>query len=100
MKNWSDMENIRLKRTKQKLVFLYCIIHQNVLCKSVLNINHVIDVLTEIVKSTESQTVCCNSDSFLTEQFQLCHCWNFIFLSRENPSIDMLRRCLCLYLHM
>lgn len=96
MKNWSDMENVRLKRTK--LIML--ITHQNVLCKSVLNINHMVDVLTEIVKSTESHTVCWTSDSFLTEQFQLCQCWNFIFLSRENSSTDMLRRCLWLYLHM
>lgn len=28
----------------QKLVFLHCIIHQHVLCKSVLKTNHVIDV--------------------------------------------------------
>ena len=33
----------------QKLVFLHCIIHQHVLCKSVLKINHVTDVVTKIV---------------------------------------------------
>ena len=33
----------------QKLVLLHCIIHQHVLCKSVLKINHVIDVVTKIV---------------------------------------------------
>ena len=33
----------------QKLVFLHCIIHQHVLCKSVLKINHVVDVVTKIV---------------------------------------------------
>ncbi|XP_072436522.1 general transcription factor II-I repeat domain-containing protein 2A-like [Chiloscyllium punctatum] len=33
----------------QKLVFLHCIIHQEVLCKSVLKINHVVDVVTKIV---------------------------------------------------
>ena len=33
----------------QKLVFLHCIIHQHVLCKSVLKINQVIDVVTKIV---------------------------------------------------
>ncbi|KAF0024904.1 hypothetical protein F2P81_021785 [Scophthalmus maximus] len=32
-----------------KLVFLHCIIHQNVLCKSVLKLNHVIDVITKTV---------------------------------------------------
>ena len=30
-----------------KLVFLHCIIHQNVLCKSVLKQNHVTDVVTK-----------------------------------------------------
>ena len=35
--------------SEQKLVFLHCIIHQNVLCKSVLKLNHVIDVITKTV---------------------------------------------------
>lgn len=34
---------------EQKLVFLHCIIHQEVLCKSVLKMNHIVDVVTEIV---------------------------------------------------
>ncbi|XP_072403927.1 general transcription factor II-I repeat domain-containing protein 2B-like [Chiloscyllium punctatum] len=34
---------------EQKLVFLHCIIHQEELCKSVLKINHVVDVVTKIV---------------------------------------------------
>ncbi|XP_077091357.1 general transcription factor II-I repeat domain-containing protein 2B-like [Siphateles boraxobius] len=34
---------------EQKLKFLHCIIHQEVLCKSVVKINHVIDVDTKIV---------------------------------------------------
>ncbi|XP_070405899.1 general transcription factor II-I repeat domain-containing protein 2B-like [Nothobranchius furzeri] len=33
----------------QKLVFLHCIKHQHVLCKSVLKINHVTDVVTKII---------------------------------------------------
>ncbi|XP_036066918.1 general transcription factor II-I repeat domain-containing protein 2B-like [Oryzias melastigma] len=33
----------------QKLVFLHCIVHQHVLCKSVLKINHVVDVVSKIV---------------------------------------------------
>lgn len=32
----------------QTFVFLHCIIHQHVLCKSVLKINHVIDVVSKI----------------------------------------------------
>lgn len=42
-----------------KLVFLYCTLHQGLLCKPVL-MNHVTDVVTKIVhqgKSIESQTV-------------------------------------------
>ncbi|XP_076022136.1 general transcription factor II-I repeat domain-containing protein 2B-like [Genypterus blacodes] len=35
--------------TDQKFVFFHCIIHQHVLCKSVLKIKHVIDVVTKIV---------------------------------------------------
>ncbi|KAK2828937.1 hypothetical protein Q5P01_019971 [Channa striata] len=34
---------------EQKLVFLHCIIHQHVLCKSVLKMTHVIDVVNKIV---------------------------------------------------
>lgn len=33
----------------QKKIFLHCIIHQHVLCKSVLKINHVIDVVAKTV---------------------------------------------------
>ncbi|XP_069584553.1 general transcription factor II-I repeat domain-containing protein 2B-like [Ranitomeya imitator] len=34
---------------EQKLIFLHCIIHQEVLCKSVLQISHVVDVVTKTV---------------------------------------------------
>ena len=34
---------------EQKLIFLHCIIHQEVLCKSVLKINHVTDVVAKVV---------------------------------------------------
>lgn len=33
----------------QKLTFLHCIIHQEVLCKTVLKINHVVDAVTKTV---------------------------------------------------
>lgn len=33
-------------KPEQKLTFLHCIIHQEVLCKSVLKMNHVVDVVT------------------------------------------------------
>ncbi|XP_068507798.1 general transcription factor II-I repeat domain-containing protein 2B-like [Syngnathus scovelli] len=35
--------------TDQELIFLHCIIHEHMLCKSVLKMNHVIDVVTNIV---------------------------------------------------
>lgn len=34
---------------EQKLTFLHCIIHQEVLCKSVLKMNHAVDVVTKTV---------------------------------------------------
>ncbi|KAM4043630.1 general transcription factor II-I repeat domain-containing protein 2B-like [Anomaloglossus baeobatrachus] len=34
---------------EQKLIFLHCIIHQEALCKSVLKISHVVDVVTKTV---------------------------------------------------
>ncbi|KAM4555660.1 general transcription factor II-I repeat domain-containing protein 2A-like [Odontesthes bonariensis] len=34
---------------EQKLTFLHCIIHQEVLCKTVLKMNHVVDVVTKVV---------------------------------------------------
>ena len=33
----------------QKLTFLHCIIHQEVLCKTVLKMKHVVDVVTKTV---------------------------------------------------
>lgn len=46
--------------TEQKLLFLHCIIHQHVLCRSVLRIIHVVDVVTKIVNfiRARSQTIC------------------------------------------
>ena len=40
------------RNQKQKLVFLHCITHQEVLCKSVLRISNVTDVLIKIVISS------------------------------------------------
>ena len=33
----------------RKLIFLYCIIHQEVLCKNVLDMRHVVDPVVKIV---------------------------------------------------
>ncbi|XP_042337051.1 general transcription factor II-I repeat domain-containing protein 2B-like, partial [Plectropomus leopardus] len=48
----------------QKLVFLHCIIHQHVLCKSVLKMNHVIDVVTKIVNFIRARAL--NHRQFVT----------------------------------
>ena len=40
-----------------KLVFLHCILHQHVLCKSVLKIDSVIDVVTKIVNFSRAQAL-------------------------------------------
>lgn len=39
----------------KKLLFVTCIIHQEVLCKLVLKINHVLDVVTKAVNSTRPE---------------------------------------------
>lgn len=39
---------------EQKFVFLDCMIHQEALCKSVLKMNHVVDVVTKKKKLTSS----------------------------------------------
>ena len=36
--------------TEHKLVFMHCNIHQHALCKSVLKLNNVVDVVTKTVK--------------------------------------------------
>jgi hypothetical protein len=33
----------------QKMIFLHCIIHQEMLCKCVLKISHVVDTVTKVV---------------------------------------------------
>lgn len=47
----------------QKWTFLHCIIHQEVLCKIVLKMDHVVDVVIKTVhqsKSIKSQTIYCS----------------------------------------
>ncbi|XP_060950452.1 general transcription factor II-I repeat domain-containing protein 2B-like [Limanda limanda] len=60
-KNFTLLKRVQDKVTEidpdQKLVFLHCIIHQHVLCKSVLKINHVIDVVTKIVNFIRAQAL-------------------------------------------
>ena len=40
-----------------KMVFLHCIMHQNVLCKSVLKLKHVIDAITKTVNFTRARAL-------------------------------------------
>ena len=42
-------DKVKEMNPEQKLTFLHCIIHQEVLCKSVLKMNHVVDVVTKTV---------------------------------------------------
>ena len=42
---------------EHKLVFIHCIIHQHVLCKSVLQLKHVIDVVTKTVNFIRSRAL-------------------------------------------
>ena len=52
-------DNVTEMNSELKLVLLHCIIHQNVLCKSVLKLNHVIDVRTKTVNFIRAtQAVC------------------------------------------
>ncbi|XP_035985865.1 general transcription factor II-I repeat domain-containing protein 2-like [Fundulus heteroclitus] len=49
---------------EQKLTFLHCIIHQEVLCKSVLNVNHVVEVVTKTVNFIRARAL--NHRQFLS----------------------------------
>lgn len=50
---------------EQKLTFLHCIIHEEVLCKSVLKMNQVVDVVTETVNFIRARAL----------NHSLFHCW-------------------------
>ena len=41
----------------QKSIFLYCIIHQLVLCKCVLKMSHVVDTVTEVVNFIRAKSL-------------------------------------------
>ncbi|XP_042238726.1 general transcription factor II-I repeat domain-containing protein 2B-like [Homarus americanus] len=42
-------DQVRETNAEQNTVFLHCIIHQEVLCKSVLNLSHVVDTVVKVV---------------------------------------------------
>ena len=67
-KNVGLLKHIQDRATEvhpeHKLVFIHCIIHQHVLCKSVLKLNHVIDVVTKTVNFIRARAL--NHRQFLT----------------------------------
>ncbi|XP_073689371.1 general transcription factor II-I repeat domain-containing protein 2B-like [Garra rufa] len=58
---------------EQKLVLLHCIIHQEVLCKSVLKINHVTDVVTKIVNFIRARALNHRQFVALLEEYESQH---------------------------
>ncbi|XP_072447368.1 general transcription factor II-I repeat domain-containing protein 2A-like [Chiloscyllium punctatum] len=59
---------------EQKLVFLHCIMHQEVLGKSVLKINHVVDVVTKIVNFIRARALNHRQFVALLEENETEHC--------------------------
>ncbi|GCC26592.1 hypothetical protein chiPu_0005010 [Chiloscyllium punctatum] len=59
---------------EQKLVFLHRIINQEVLCKSVLKINHVADVVTKIVNFIRARALNHRQFVALLEENETEHC--------------------------
>ncbi|GCC20672.1 hypothetical protein chiPu_0019237 [Chiloscyllium punctatum] len=59
---------------EQKLVFLHCIIHPEVLCKSVLKINHVVDVVAKIVNLIRARALNHRQIVVLLEENETEHC--------------------------
>ena len=42
-------EKVKEEKPDQDVIFLYCIIHQEVLCKSTLQLNHVLNSVVKLV---------------------------------------------------
>lgn len=63
----------------QKLTFLHCIIDQEVLCKSVLKMNHVVEAVTKIVNFIREKSITSQFVALLEENGNencdiSCHC--------------------------
>ncbi|XP_060764588.1 general transcription factor II-I repeat domain-containing protein 2B-like [Neoarius graeffei] len=57
----------------QKVIFLHCILHQHVLCKSVLKINRVIDVVTKTVNFIRARALNHRQFVALLEEYETEH---------------------------
>ncbi|XP_031696788.1 general transcription factor II-I repeat domain-containing protein 2B-like [Anarrhichthys ocellatus] len=74
-----------------KCVFLHCIIHQNVLCKSVLKLNHVIDVVTKIVNVIRARALNHRQCVALLEQHETEHSCQWLSLGKVLKRVQDLR---------
>ncbi|GCC31984.1 hypothetical protein chiPu_0010444 [Chiloscyllium punctatum] len=59
---------------EQKLVFLHCMRHQEVLCKSALKINHMVDVVTKIVNFIRARALNHRQFVAILEENETEHC--------------------------
>ncbi|XP_026582021.1 general transcription factor II-I repeat domain-containing protein 2A-like, partial [Pseudonaja textilis] len=59
---------------EQKLTFLHCIIHQEVLCRSVLKMNYVVDVVTKTVNFIRARALNHRQFVALLEENESEHC--------------------------
>ncbi|XP_042242397.1 general transcription factor II-I repeat domain-containing protein 2B-like [Homarus americanus] len=57
-------DQVRETNAEQNIVFSHCIIHQEVLCKSVLNLSHVVDTVVKVVNYIRARGL--NHRQFIT----------------------------------
>ncbi|XP_074501494.1 general transcription factor II-I repeat domain-containing protein 2A-like [Sebastes fasciatus] len=67
-------DKVKEMNPEQKLTFLHCIIYQEVLCKSVLKMNHVVDVVTKTVNFIRARALNHREFVSLLEESETEHC--------------------------